>query len=49
MNNINHYDVVIVGAGASGLLSSIRAAELGLKVLVLEKMDKAARKNYYTC
>ena len=38
------YDIVIIGAGASGLLASIHAAELGAKVLVLEKMDRAACK-----
>jgi predicted Rossmann fold flavoprotein len=31
------YDVVIVGAGAAGLMAGVRAAELGLKVLVVEK------------
>lgn len=34
------YDVVIVGSGATGLISAIQAAELGLKPVVLEKMDK---------
>lgn len=35
-----HYDVAIVGSGATGLISAIQAAELGLKPVVLEKMDK---------
>ncbi len=35
-----HLDVVIVGSGASGLTTSIRAARGGLKVLVLEKASE---------
>ncbi len=31
------YDVLILGAGAAGLCSAIRASELGLRVLLLEK------------
>src|SRR4051794_26165347 len=31
------WDVVVVGAGAAGLLAGTRAAELGRRVLVLEK------------
>lgn len=34
------YDVVIVGAGSAGIPCAIRAAERGLKVLVLEKDKK---------
>jgi len=41
---MERYDVVIVGAGAAGLLAGVRAAELGQKVLILEKMDRAGRK-----
>jgi fumarate reductase flavoprotein subunit len=33
----NSYDVIIVGAGMAGLVAGNRAAELGLKPLVLEK------------
>ena len=36
----DQYDVAIVGSGATGLISAIQAAELGLKPVVLEKMDK---------
>ena len=32
------YDVIVVGAGAAGLMASVTAAEGGLKTLVLEKM-----------
>ncbi|MCX6874108.1 MAG: NAD(P)/FAD-dependent oxidoreductase [Verrucomicrobia bacterium] len=38
------YDVIVVGAGAAGLLAAGRAAELGGKVLLLEKMERAGRK-----
>lgn len=41
---MSNYDVIVVGAGPSGLLAAGRAAELGGKVLVLEKMRKAGRK-----
>ena len=38
------YDLIIVGAGAAGLIAAGHAAELGLKVLVLEKMERPGRK-----
>ena len=38
------FDVIVVGAGPAGLLAAGRAAELGAKVLVLEKMERAGRK-----
>ena len=38
------YDVIIIGAGASGLLSAISACQSGAKVLVVEKNERAARK-----
>ena len=38
------YDTVIIGAGASGLVAAGRAAELGAKVLLLEKKERAGRK-----
>ena len=41
---MNDFDVIVVGAGPAGLLAAGRAAELGGKVLVLEKMRKAGRK-----
>lgn len=37
-------DVIVVGAGAAGLLAAGRAAEKGAKVLVLEKMRSEGRK-----
>jgi predicted Rossmann fold flavoprotein len=44
MNGQNKYDVIVIGAGAAGLLAAGRAAELGAKVLLLERMRQAGRK-----
>jgi dihydrolipoamide dehydrogenase len=33
----NEYDVVVIGAGTGGYIAAIRAAQLGLKVAVVEK------------
>ncbi|MEA1898683.1 MAG: NAD(P)/FAD-dependent oxidoreductase [Bacteroidota bacterium] len=41
---MNIFDVIVVGAGPAGLLAAGRAAELGCKVLVLEKMRQEGRK-----
>ncbi len=38
------YDLIVVGAGAAGLLAAGRAAERGLSVLLVEKMRQAGRK-----
>lgn len=38
------FDVIIVGAGASGLMAGISAARKGAKVLILEHMDSAGKK-----
>lgn len=38
------YDVVIVGAGAAGLMAAVTAADQGKHVLLIEKMDQAGRK-----
>ena len=39
-----NYDVIIVGAGAAGMMAAVTAAERGRNVLLLEKMDQAGRK-----
>src|SRR5213592_885491 len=35
-----HWDAVVVGAGAAGLLAAVRAAERGRRTLLLEKNRK---------
>ncbi|MDR1896250.1 MAG: NAD(P)/FAD-dependent oxidoreductase [Prevotellaceae bacterium] len=40
----NFFDIVVIGAGPAGLMSADRASEKGAKVLLLEKMEKPARK-----
>ncbi|HRX10508.1 MAG TPA: NAD(P)/FAD-dependent oxidoreductase [Draconibacterium sp.] len=41
---MNNFDIIVVGAGPAGLLAAGRAAELGAKVLILEKMYAPGRK-----
>jgi len=41
---MNEFDVIVIGAGAAGLLAAGRAAENGANVLVLEKMRQPGRK-----
>jgi len=41
---LTHYDVIIIGAGAAGLMCAIQAGQRGRSVLVLEKSNKAGRK-----
>jgi len=43
-NPENIYDVIILGAGAAGLMSAITAGERGKKVLILEKSNKVGKK-----
>lgn len=46
MNNTknNKYNVIIIGAGASGLMAAIIAARKGARVLILEHKDKIGKK-----
>ena len=39
-----HYDVIVLGAGASGLMLAAQAAQRGRKVLVVEKANKVGKK-----
>jgi predicted Rossmann fold flavoprotein len=41
---MNNFDVIVVGAGPAGLLAAGRAAKIGNKVLILEKMRQEGRK-----
>lgn len=38
------YDLIVIGGGAAGLMAAGTAAERGLKVVLLEKMEKPGRK-----
>ncbi len=40
----NNFDVIVVGGGASGMMAAIRSAELGKKVLLLEKNRELGKK-----
>ncbi|MCB1583199.1 MAG: aminoacetone oxidase family FAD-binding enzyme [Xanthomonadales bacterium] len=44
MNQNNHYDVIILGAGAAGLMCALIAGQGGKRVLVLEKSNKPGKK-----
>jgi len=45
---LTEYDVIVVGAGAAGLMAAGQAAGLGARTLLLEKMDQPGRKIYIT-
>jgi predicted Rossmann fold flavoprotein len=38
------FDIAVIGAGAAGLMSAYKASDAGASVLLLEKMEKPARK-----
>lgn len=40
----NQYDVIVIGGGASGMMSAGRASECGLRVLLLEKNKRLGEK-----
>ncbi|MCS3903622.1 putative Rossmann fold flavoprotein [Methylohalomonas lacus] len=42
--NIPHYDVIIVGAGAAGLMCAITAGQRGRRVLVLDHANRVGKK-----
>ena len=41
---VENYQVIVIGAGASGMMAAGRAAEMGAKVLLLEKMERPGKK-----
>ncbi len=44
MSKARTFDVIIIGAGAAGLMCAIEAGKRGRRVLVIEKADTAGRK-----
>ncbi len=40
----NRYDVIVIGAGAAGMMAAGTAAKSGKRVLLMEKMEKSGRK-----
>ncbi len=44
MNDTPFYDVLVIGAGASGLMCALQSARRGKKVLLLEKEKQCGRK-----
>ncbi|MSQ12013.1 MAG: NAD(P)/FAD-dependent oxidoreductase [Dehalococcoidia bacterium] len=42
--SVERYDVVVIGAGAAGLMCAIEAGKRGRRVLVLEHADRAGKK-----
>jgi len=43
-NTKRQYDLLVIGAGASGMMAAITAARENKKVCILEKLDKAGKK-----
>ncbi len=44
MNQAKHYDVIVLGAGAAGMMCALHVGQSGLKVLVIEKSNKPGKK-----
>ncbi|HNY50894.1 MAG TPA: NAD(P)/FAD-dependent oxidoreductase [Smithella sp.] len=42
--NRNNWDIIVIGGGAAGLMAAGQAAELGARVLLLEKTDGCGKK-----
>ncbi|MGC3970049.1 MAG: NAD(P)/FAD-dependent oxidoreductase [Pirellulales bacterium] len=40
MNEPEHFELIVIGAGAAGMMAAARAAELGKRTLLLEKNRK---------
>ncbi len=44
VNQLHHFDVLILGAGAAGLMAAIEAARRGRRVAVLERAERPGKK-----
>ncbi|EIJ35369.1 NAD(P)/FAD-dependent oxidoreductase [Thiothrix nivea] len=44
MQTMEHYDVIIIGAGAAGLMCAAETGKRGRRVLLLDKADKIGKK-----
>ena len=44
MNNPDKFDIVVIGGGPAGMMAAGRAAEMGAKVVLIEKNPSLGRK-----
>ena len=44
MSEARHYDAIVIGAGAAGLMCAITAGQRGLRVLVIDHANKVGKK-----
>lgn len=44
VENTHHYDVIVIGAGAAGLMACVTSAQRGRKTLLIEHTDKIGEK-----
>lgn len=44
MKEIQEYDIAVIGAGAAGMVAAAEAAGMGVRVVLLEKNNRAGRK-----
>ncbi len=45
---INMYDVIVIGAGAAGMMAAVAAGRLGARTCLLEQNEKPGKKIYIT-
>ena len=45
---MTEFDVLIVGAGAAGMMAAISAAQRGVRIALIERNEKPGRKIYIT-